>query len=166
MSLKDKMIRRLLNIGKKHRILVYPTLALVAVISAVSNALYWGKGNHKKLVASLMVMVMLITQSLFLTSSADTPENSPEASLYEGEVETLGATPDQDEASITVHYMRVGVGGTIMGEVGSTTETIDDDNNVTIHIPTDAKKTTMLSGVIDIDTSHPEYFSYSPCYLS
>ena len=72
MNLKDKLIRKLLEVGKKHRILVYPTLAMVAVISAVSHAIYWGKGNGKKLVASAMVMVMLITQSLFLTSSADT----------------------------------------------------------------------------------------------
>ncbi len=76
MNLKDKLIRKLLEIGKKHRILVYPTLALVAIVSAVSHAVYWGKGNGRKLVASAMVMVMLITQSLFLTSSADTSSNS------------------------------------------------------------------------------------------
>ncbi len=76
MNLKDKLIRKLLEVGKKHRILVYPTLALVAVISAVSHAVYWGKGNGKKLVASAMVMVMLITQSLFLTSSADTSSDA------------------------------------------------------------------------------------------
>ncbi|MCM1273103.1 MAG: YDG domain-containing protein [Clostridium sp.] len=70
MNLKDRIIRKLLDAGKKHRILVYPTLALIAIISAVSHAIYWGKGNGKKLVASAMVMVMLITQSLFLTSSA------------------------------------------------------------------------------------------------
>lgn len=76
MNFKDKLIRKLLEVGKKHRILVYPTLALVAVISAVSHAVYWGKGNGKKLVASAMVMVMLITQSLFLTSSADTSSSA------------------------------------------------------------------------------------------
>lgn len=76
MNLKDKLIRKLLEVGKKHRILVYPTLALVAIISAVSHAVYWGKGNGKKLVASAMVMVMLITQSLFLTSSADTSSSA------------------------------------------------------------------------------------------
>ena len=72
MKLKDKLIRKLLDAGKKHRILVYPTLALVAVITAISHAVYWSRGNGKKLVASVMIMVMLITQSLFLTSSADT----------------------------------------------------------------------------------------------
>lgn len=69
--MKDKLIRKLLDTGKKHRILIYPTLALVAVISAISHTVYWGRGNGKKLVASVMVMTMLITQSMFLTSSAD-----------------------------------------------------------------------------------------------
>lgn len=82
MKLKDKLIRKLLDTGKKHRILVYPTLALVAVITAVSHAVYWGRGNGKKLLASVMIMVMLITQSLFLTSSADTtaPDTGSNAS--------------------------------------------------------------------------------------
>lgn len=71
MNLKDRLIRKLLDIGKKHRILVYPTLALVAIVSAISHAFYWGKGNGKKLVASALVMALLITQSIFLTSSAD-----------------------------------------------------------------------------------------------
>ena len=71
MNLKDRMVKKLLNVGKKHRILVYPTLVLIAIITAISNAVYWGRGNGKKLVASIMVMVMLITQSIFLTSSAD-----------------------------------------------------------------------------------------------
>lgn len=70
MNLKDKLIRRLLDFGKKHRLMVYPTLALVAVISAVSHAICWGKGNGKRVVASVSVVALLITQSLFLTSSA------------------------------------------------------------------------------------------------
>ncbi|MCM1170558.1 MAG: fibronectin type III domain-containing protein [Clostridium sp.] len=84
MNLKDKLIRKLLEVGKKHRILVYPTLALVAVISAISHAIYWGKGNGKKLVASAMVMVMLITQSLFLTSSADTSSSAGASNTASG----------------------------------------------------------------------------------
>ncbi len=71
MNLKDKLTRKLLEAGKKHRLLVYPTLALVAIITAISHAVYWGKGNGKRFVASAMIMVMLITQSLFLTSSAN-----------------------------------------------------------------------------------------------
>ncbi len=84
MNLKDRLIRKLLDVGKKHRILVYPTLALIAVISAISHAVYWGKGNGKKLVASAMVMVMLITQSLFLTSSAGTGSDAGAPNIASG----------------------------------------------------------------------------------
>lgn len=78
MKLKDRLIRKLLDAGKKHRILVYPTLALIAIISAISHMVYWGRGNGKKVMASVMVMVMLITQSIFLTSSADVVDENPE----------------------------------------------------------------------------------------
>ncbi|MBQ8317285.1 MAG: hypothetical protein IJX85_03030 [Lachnospiraceae bacterium] len=71
MNLKDKLTKKLLETGKKHRLLVYPTLALVAVITAISHAVYWGRGNGKRFVASTMIMALLISQSLFLTSSAD-----------------------------------------------------------------------------------------------
>ncbi len=71
MNFKDKITRKLLETGKKHRLLVYPTLALVAVITAISHAVYWGRGNGKRFVASVMIMVLLFTQSLFLTSSAN-----------------------------------------------------------------------------------------------
>lgn len=98
MKLKDKLIRKLLEVGKKHRILVYPTLALVAVISAVSHAIYWGKGNGKKLVASAMVMVMLITQSLFLTSSADTSNNAVASDAASG----TDATVNNGNSNINV----------------------------------------------------------------
>lgn len=71
MNLKDKLTKKLLETGKKHRLLVYPTLTLVAVITAISHAVYWGRGNGKRFVASTMIMALLISQSLFLTSSAD-----------------------------------------------------------------------------------------------
>ena len=35
MNFKDKLVSKLLDIGKKHRILVYPMLALVAVVTAI-----------------------------------------------------------------------------------------------------------------------------------
>lgn len=79
MSVKDKLVRKLLNIGKKHRILIYPMLALVAVVTAISHAVCWGRGNGKKMVASIMVVALLITQSLFLTSSAVNDGENPEA---------------------------------------------------------------------------------------
>ena len=66
MNFKDKLVSKLLDIGKKHRILVYPMLALVAVVTAISHVICWGRGNGKKMVASIMVVALLITQSLRL----------------------------------------------------------------------------------------------------
>ncbi len=79
MNFKDKLTRKLLDVGKKHRLLVYPTLALVAIITAISHAVYWGRGNGKRFVASAMIMVMLFTQSLFLTSSANVTTDEGQA---------------------------------------------------------------------------------------
>lgn len=111
MNLKDRIIKKLLSVGKKHRILVYPTLALVAIISAISHAVYWGRGNGKKLVASAMVMVMLITQSIFLTSSADVMSDEPETGAEEtatGENPDAGiATIAEDYTNYTITYYRV-----------------------------------------------------------
>ena len=44
MNFKDKLVSKLLDIGKKHRILVYPMLALVAVVTAISHVICWGRG--------------------------------------------------------------------------------------------------------------------------
>ncbi|MBQ8413345.1 MAG: hypothetical protein IJX12_07065, partial [Lachnospiraceae bacterium] len=106
MKLKDKLIRKLLDAGKRHRILVYPTLALIAVISAISHMVYWGRGNGKKVVASIMVMVMLITQSLFLTSSAGVSDDTPTAP---GVATDTDAPSDINDpvANRTINYHRV-----------------------------------------------------------
>ena len=94
MGMKDRIVKRLLDVGKKHRILVYPTLALVAVITAISHMIYWGKGNGRKLVVSVLVMTLLITQSLFLTSSA-----SMEGLDTATEETTEAATEDESEVT-------------------------------------------------------------------
>ncbi len=85
MNLKDRLTKKLLEAGKKHRLLVYPTLALVAIITAISHAVYWGRGNGKRFVASTMIVALLITQSLFLTSSANvvTDEEPTETTAVE-----------------------------------------------------------------------------------
>ena len=124
MNLKDRMVKKLLSFGKKHRILVYPTLVLIAIISAVSNAVYWGRGNGKKLVASVMVMAMLITQSVFLTSSAEggNPDNGDlvdagtDLSDPDGGIAPLSL----DYSNYTVSYYRVDEkGDTHMVHVGA-----------------------------------------------
>ena len=114
MNIKDKLIRKLLDVGKKHRILVYPTLILVAIISAISHAVYWGRGNGKRLVVSVSIVALLITQSLFLTSSAlddsvEPPaasEEQPEYTEPDDTTETVAenidlSTPDNNTEEIT-----------------------------------------------------------------
>lgn len=70
MDAKNRLTNRLLKIAKKHRILTYPVLALVALISVFSYFFNWSTGAGKRIVAIVMVMVMLVSQSCFLTSSA------------------------------------------------------------------------------------------------
>ena len=102
MNLKDKLVSKLLDIGKKHRILVYPMLALVAVVTAISHAVCWGRGNGKKMVASIMVVALLITQSLFLTSSAVNNGDDPNAALTNTATDAVNADDDSAYAVQTL----------------------------------------------------------------
>ncbi len=70
MNAKNRLIEKLLKVAKKHKILTYPVLALVALISIFSYFFDWSTGAGKRVVAVVMVMVMLVSQSYFLTSSA------------------------------------------------------------------------------------------------
>ncbi len=70
MNTKNRLIEKLLKVAKKHKILTYPVLALVAVISVFNYFFSWSTGAGKRVVAVVMVLVMLVSQSYFLTSSA------------------------------------------------------------------------------------------------
>lgn len=70
MNAKNRLIGKLLEAAKKHKILTYPVLALVALISVFSYFFSWSTGAGKRIVAVVMVLVMLVSQSYFLTSSA------------------------------------------------------------------------------------------------
>lgn len=70
MNAKDRLIEKLLGVAKKYKILTYPVLALVAVISVFHYFFSWSTGAGKRVVAVVMVLVMLVSQSYFLTSSA------------------------------------------------------------------------------------------------
>ena len=172
MNLKDKLIRRLLDFGKKHRLMVYPTLALVAIISAVSHAVYWGKGNGKRLMASVMIVALLITQSLFLTSSAAgddetaLEENGSVASesdaVYDMELMTQNADVpvlySQDD-SITVKYLFVTKEQTLIAkELGSATVQKNDGGTYTVNLSTD--KADLAFG----DSSQSSNFTFSEWY--
>ena len=107
MNLKERLVRSLIKLGKKNKLLVYPTLALIAVVTAVSNVIGWGKGNGKKLVAGMMVFALLITQSLVLTSSANDPDPAPEAEVS---AEVPDATPveytlDPEDPTVILDYV-------------------------------------------------------------
>lgn len=161
MNLKDKLIRKLLDTGKKHRILVYPTLALVAVISAISHAVYWGRGNGKKLVASIMVMTMLITQSLFLTSSADVGDNptaSGDASPTDAvvmNIEDVDVVSEPEIGSIIRLYRIDETGG---DPIPLESIPVDTDNP-TITIPGATELSSYLFG-----TDQTEYVNFSQVY--
>lgn len=77
MDAKNRLTSKLLKIAKKHRILTYPVLALVALISVLSYFFNWSTGAGKRVVAIVMVMVMLVSQSCFLTSSATEVTDDP-----------------------------------------------------------------------------------------
>ena len=87
MNTKNRLIKKLLRVAKKHKVLTYPVLALVAIISAVSNLFSWGKGAGKRVVAVVMVMVMLVSQSYFLTSSATETIDDEETALVQQELQ-------------------------------------------------------------------------------
>ncbi len=70
MNTKNRLIEKLLKVAKEHKILTYPVLALVAVISVFHYFFSWSTGAGKRVVAVVMVLVMLVSQSYFLTSSA------------------------------------------------------------------------------------------------
>ena len=126
MSLKDRIIKKLLKFGKKHRILIYPTLALVAIVSAISQMVCWGKGHGKRFVASILIMAMLVTQSLFLSSDAasvgEEPAATPsdaimeETSFDETEPEGMGDDAPVAVSEIPEEELEYIEGNTIYGD--------------------------------------------------
>lgn len=87
MNTKNRIIQKLLGAAKKHRVLTYPVLALVAIISVISNLFSWGTGAGKRVVAVVMVMVMLVSQSYFLTSSATEAIDDEQTALVQQELQ-------------------------------------------------------------------------------
>lgn len=109
MNTKNRLIEKLLKVAKKHKVLTYPVLALVAVISVINYFFSWSTGAGKRVVAVVMVMVMLVSQSYFLTSSATELVDDENAALVQQELqeEVINNEPVKDtklttEASTTV----------------------------------------------------------------
>ncbi|MCM1158468.1 MAG: hypothetical protein NC300_07450 [Bacteroidales bacterium] len=95
METKNRLIEKLLKVAKRHKVLTYPVLALVAVISIISYCFDWSTGAGKRVVAIVMVMVMLVSQSYFLTSSATELIDDEDAAMMQKELqeEQLVETP-------------------------------------------------------------------------
>ena len=101
MNTKNRLIESLLKVAKKHKILTYPVLALVAIISVVDYFFSWSTGAGKRVIAIVMVMVMLVSQSYFLTSSATELVDDDQAALVQMELqeEVIIDTPEDIEES-------------------------------------------------------------------
>lgn len=133
MNLKDKLVSKLLEIGKKHRILVYPMLALVAIVTAISHAICWGRGNGKKMVASIMVVALLITQSLFLTSSAVNNGDDANAALTNTATDaTYDSDVDSDGNAINTYALDDQLEEGILPVVGDDAENADAENTIQV----------------------------------
>ncbi len=97
MNSKNKLIQKLVQVGKKHKILTYPILALVAIISAISNLYAWSRGSGKRVVAMILVVALILSQSYFMTSSANENVFVEEE---EGQVELIDVE-DEEEGLIS-----------------------------------------------------------------
>jgi hypothetical protein len=87
MNLKERIIEKLLRAAKKHKLLTYPALALVAIISVIGYFFSWSTGAGKRVVALIMVMVMLVSQSYFLTSSATELIDTEETLVFQQQLQ-------------------------------------------------------------------------------
>lgn len=90
MNMKNRLIQALLKVAKKHKVMTYPVLALVAIISFFGYFFSWSHGTGKRVVAIVMIMVMLVSQSYFLTSSATTSQDGPEALITQEKLQRQG----------------------------------------------------------------------------
>ena len=99
MDAKNKLIEKLLRNAKKHKILTYPVLALVAIISFFGNLFNWRNGAGKRIVAIIMVMVMFVSQSYFLTSSATALVDTEEEALIQKELQEESIEKDEETSN-------------------------------------------------------------------
>ncbi|MDE6434874.1 MAG: hypothetical protein K2L07_11685 [Lachnospiraceae bacterium] len=96
MNAKNRLIERLLQSAKKHKILTYPVLAVVAIISFFGNLFNWRNGAGKRVVAIIMVMVMFVSQSYFLTSSATALVDTEEEALIQKEIQDASVEKEDE----------------------------------------------------------------------
>jgi len=142
MNAKNRLIEKLLKVAKKHKILTYPVLALVAVISVFNYFFSWSTGAGKRIVAVVMVLVMLVSQSYFLTSSAtalvDTEETVKEQQeLQEQQAESLVDDSDikseeSSEDDLVDAEGNEGVSEPATENLSDTTEQVTSENSTEV----------------------------------
>ena len=90
MNAKNKLIEKLLIAARKHKVLTYPVLALVSIISFFSYFFSWSQGAGKRIIAIIMVMVLMVSQSYFLTTSATTMRDDEKAVQVQKKLQKMG----------------------------------------------------------------------------
>lgn len=96
MNSKNRLIQKLLSVAKKHKVLTYPVLALIAIVSVFSYFFNWSTGAGKRVVAVVMVLLMIVSQSYFLTSSATEVVDDEAAVLAQQELQEDNQTERED----------------------------------------------------------------------
>lgn len=76
MKAKEYIIQKLVNIGKKHRWMKYPMLALVSLISLFFLIIEKCMERPKRAVIALVCFVLIVSQSWYLISIASDPNES------------------------------------------------------------------------------------------
>ncbi len=83
MHSNNKVIKKLVAIGKKHKFLTYPMLVLIAIVSMCLNLKTWARGSGRRTVALILACALVISQSYFMTSSANQTEFVEEEEVEE-----------------------------------------------------------------------------------
>ena len=109
MHSNNKVIKKLIAIGKKHKFMTYPMLVLIAIVSMCLNLKTWARGSGKRTVALMLACALVISQSYFMTSSANQADFVvEEEEEEEGEVElgplnsSVDDTDSESEEETTV----------------------------------------------------------------
>lgn len=141
MNTKNRLIEKLLEAAKKHKILTYPVLALVAVISVFHYFFSWSTGAGKRVVAVVMVLVMLVSQSYFLTSSATALVDTEETVQQQQELQAQSEEGLIDDSAASEENTSDGLveteTATEVTSEGGTEEFADETNNSSESTTTD-----------------------------
>ncbi len=180
MNTRNGLVEKLLKVAKKNKILTYPVLALVAVASVFNYFFSWSKGAGKRVIAMVMVLVMLVSQSYFLTSSATALVDDENAAKVQKEIQEKlieeetnkvveNATEQTDKTTeITTELEQTGeIAATTEEQAGVVSTESDADGLVTDEerVTTDDKKTDTEddSDVLEEDTDSKLAAGYVNC---